>query len=312
MFLSVVIPAFNENENLRDIIGEIKHNIAASGNITQHEIIVVDDHSSDDSFDTIQRMTLPGVKCIRLSRRSGSHVALRAGIRAAKGDAVLCISADGQDHPEAIGRMVAGYKAGNDIIWALRKKRQEGFSAMLFANFFYNILKSVTDQEENTIDLNRADFFMLSHKAADAVNACNERNTSLFGLLVWLGFKQDFTEYDRRPRKKGSSKWSFRSKMHLAKDWIIAFSGIPLKIMTYAGFTIALCGFLYALFIILYSLMGYARPGWAETVIITLLLGGIQMIMLGIIGEYLWRNLDETRKRPLYFVEADSSAEEKR
>ncbi len=164
----------------------------------------------------------------------------------------------------------------------------------------------VANKENEHINLAHADFYLLSRKVANAINQCKEQNTSLFGLIVWLGFKQDFVEYERRERISGKSKWNFKSRTKLAKDWIIAFSALPLKLITYVGIIAAVIGFGYALFILVYTLLGYAKPGWAENAILILLSGGILMIMLGIIGEYLYRTLDESRNRPLYFIEDET------
>ncbi len=306
MFLSVVIPAYNEAENVQLTIEEIKKKIEQEPAISNYEIIVIDDHSSDSTYDSVVKIGSSRVSCYRLSRRSGSHIALRAGLNFSVGDAVLCISADGQDTPDVIGNMAKKILDKKDTVWALRNHREESILARIYTMIFYKLLTNLTDRSIQKIDLERADFFMLNRKVVDSINSCKETNSSLFGLIIWLGFKQDFVEYERRPRRKGGSKWNFKSKMKLAKDWIIAFSGVPLKLITYFGFIIALIGFLYAVVIIILALNGYIKPGWAETLIIVLIIGGIQMIMLGIVGEYIWRNMDEARKRPLYFIEEEN------
>lgn len=300
--LSVIIPAYNEESNIEATIQEIINSI--SGLTDDYEIIVVDDHSNDSTFDILNHLSNPKINCIRLSRRSGSHSALRAGLAASNGDAVLCISADGQDNPETIKEMLIKWQSGAQIVWALRKCRNdEPFYIKSFAVMFYRMLNSLTGNNDNNIDLSRADFYLLDRKVVNAINSCQESNTSLFGLIAWMGFKQDYAEYDRRERRSGKSKWSFRSRTKLAKDWIIAFSGLPLKMMTLIGLGISFIGFLYAIFIVFLSFTGNPIQGWSSLMIILLVIGGIQMSMLGVIGEYLWRNLDETRKRPLYFIE---------
>jgi dolichol-phosphate mannosyltransferase len=202
--------------------------------------------------------------------------------------------------------MIEKLQAGADTVWALRTKREEPWQTKLFAEMFYRILNIFTGQMNNGIDYSRADFYLLNRKVVRAINSCPEASTSLFGLIIWMGFRQESVDYDRRERFSGRSKWTMSSRMKLAKDWIIAFSGIPLKLMGYLGILLAVLGFLYTLFIIAYSLLGYATPGWAETVVLVLVLGGSQLMMLGVLGEYLWRTLDETRRRPLYFLEKDS------
>ena len=144
----------------------------------------------------------------------------------------------------------------------------------------------------------------MDRKVVDAITACRETNTSLFGMIAWIGFKQGYIEYERRQRHSGRSKWNLRSRIRLAKDWIIAFSGIPLKLLTIIGFSVACVGFVYAFTVVIRSIIfGSPVQGWSSVMTAILVLGGGQMMMLGILGEYLWRTLDESRNRPGYFVE---------
>lgn len=309
MKLSIVIPALNEAENILETLAELRAAIAESGGIVEtHEIIVVDDHSADNTFSTVAGLNSPGLRAIRLSRQSGSHLAIRAGLAEATGDGVLCLSADGQDDPRLLRQMLACWQGGDSIVWALRKGREnEPVSQRLFAGLFYRLLTWFGSAPAG-IDLSRADFYLLDRKVVAAINACPERNTSLFGLVAWLGFRQGWVEYDRKKRRAGASGWNFHSRLRLATDWIIAFSGVPLKLMTISGFLIAGLGFLYALLVITRSILfGSPLLGWSSVMTAILLLGGGQMMMLGIIGEYLWRTLDESRNRPAYFIERDSS-----
>jgi polyisoprenyl-phosphate glycosyltransferase len=301
--ISVVIPAFNEAENIRSTLDDARAALAQAGFPEDYEIIVVDDHSTDRTFEVVAGTGDARIRCLRLSRRSGSHVALRAALAEARGDAVLCLSADGQDDPHALAEMVRKWKAGAQIVWALRAKRDEPLGYKLFALVFYKLIEWTGAREHGEFDLTRADFDLLDRRVVDAINSCPERNTSLAGLVAWMGFRQEAVTYDRRPRKSGVSKWNTRSRMNLAWNWIIAFSGMPLRLITVMGLLTAGLGFLYAIFLFFYTLLGYAKPGFAETVVLLLVLSGIQLTMLGVIGEYLWRNIDESRRRPLYFVE---------
>lgn len=309
MKLSIVLPAYNEASNIERVVDELISTIEKISLVTSYEIVVCDDHSNDYTFQLINKKAQRNnkIKSIRLSRRSGSHTALRAGIAKASGELVLCISADGQDDPVVLEKMIRKViEEKNHTVWALRKNRNDSFFTKLFAQWFYKILRMVANKENEHIHLAHADFYLLSRKVVNAINQCKEQNTSLFGLIVWLGFKQDFVEYERRERISGKSKWNFKSRTKLAKDWIIAFSALPLKLITYVGIIAAVIGFTYAMFILVYTLLGYAKPGWAENAILILLSGGILMIMLGIIGEYLYRTLDESRNRPLYFIEDET------
>ena len=306
MKLSVVIPAFDEAVNISAVVTELISTIGKCQRVNDYQIIIVDDHSSDGTYEAVAALSNSKVNCIRLSRRSGSHTAIRAGLHRADGDAVLCISADGQDNPEMLSEMISHLDAGSHTVWGIRESRDEGFLDKLSAVLFYKLLMSFTSKDLPNIDLSNADFYLLSRKTVNAINECRERNTSLFGLIIWLGFKQTGVTYKRRERFSGKSKWNFSSRMRLAKDWIIAFSGIPLKLITYVGISTAILGFAYAIFIFICALLKYTTPGWAEAVIITLVVAGAIMTMLGVMGEYMWRTLEETRTRPLYFIEEET------
>jgi len=305
MNISVVIPVYNESDNIKTTIRELFSVADKIPGIEKIEIIVVDDRSQDGSYDAANSLNDSRVKCVRLSRRSGSHTALRAGIKESGNEAVLCISADGQDDPSCLGGMLEKWSGGSKVVWALRKTRKgEPWYIRKPAQIFYRIIFRLLGSEDSGIDLCRADFFLLDRAVVDAINACRERNTSLFGLIVWLGFNQGFVEYQRRPRRSGRSKWNLRSRFALARDWIMAFSGLPLKVASSAGIIMSILGIFGALYVIIDKLFfSNLITGWASIVVLVLFLGGIQLTMLGIIGEYLWRNLEESRKRPLFFIE---------
>lgn len=312
MILSVVIPAYNECDSIRQTIAQLREAILKAEQISDYEIIVVDDHSSE-SLDRILHQELdPKIRCLRLSRRSGSHTAIRAGLSVSKGNAVLCISADGQENPVVIPQMLEQWRQGNQIVWGLRRKREkEGVLYQIFTLLFYKLLALLTERKDCTIDLNRADFYLLDRQVVNELNRLSENYTSLFGLIAWIGYQQSSVEYERRERLFGRSKWRFRARMRLAKDWIIAFSGLPLKSMVIVGFAIAGLGFFFAVFTALRTLfIGNPISGWSSLMIVILILGGFQLLTLGILGEYLWRTLEETRRRPIYFIEYDKYSTE--
>ena len=301
--ISIIIPAHNEEANIGQTVADLKKvldGVKSNG----YEIVVVDDHSSDGTFRVVQSLKVGNVHSVRLSRQCGSHTAIRAGLSQAKGDCVLVMAADGQDDTKVLPEMLAKWDEGKKIIWALRRSRAgEAWYIRKPAILFYKALSWLGGTKYTNIDFSRADFFLLDKKVVDAINTCHEKNTSLFGLIAWLGFSSDFVEYNRKERVKGKTKWSLKNRVHLAKDWIVAFSGLPLKLMAILGVFIALLGFLYGFYIFINAIIGSPSPGWSSIMVAIFVLCGTQMIMLGILGEYLWRNLDESRKRPLYFIE---------
>lgn len=310
MKLSVVIPSYNEADNIADTITELASRI--EGHVDRYEIIVVDEHSSDDTFDRAASVPGVNVRCLRLSRRSGSQVAIRMGLAASTGDAVLCMSADGQDDPVVIGEMIRKWRNGAQIVWALRRDRKdEPLRIKLFAAAFYRLLRYFNRPENPDLDLSRADFYLLDRKVVDALVSCGERITSLFGLIAWIGFRQDSVDYDRRPRRNGDSKWTFGRRMTLALDWIVAFSWLPLRVASMLGIALACVGALYAVVVVINAFLGHPVEGWSSVVTAVLILSGIQMVMLGVIGEYVGRGLDESRKRPIAFIEREARSEER-
>ncbi|MBT6050249.1 MAG: glycosyltransferase [Candidatus Scalindua sp.] len=308
MNISVLIPAYNESDNIKHTIESVLAISRKIGKIDETQIIVIDDHSSDNTYEIAKKMN---VSCLRLSRRSGFHVAVRAGMMNVKGELALYISADGQEDISCLPEMLKKWRKGVQIIWAMRKDRDnESWYIRIPATLFYRILHHLLEDKNSHVNIEKSDFALLDRKVVDAINSCTERSTSFHGLLSWLGFRQDFVEYDRQERLSGKSKWSLRSRLRLAKDWIIAFSGLPLKLMTVVGFIVAFLGFLYALYLIVNFFLNIPPEGWSSLMVVILILGGMQMVMFGIVGEYLWRNLDEVRKRPLYFIEKSTDEDD--
>lgn len=306
MYLSVVIPAYNEKANLPQVIDAVLQTISTIPVIEQYEIIIVDDHSEDGTADIVKKYNKKHIYSLRLSRRSGSHTAIRAGFRAAQGNAALFISADGQEDPGILKQMAEKLLAGNDIVWGLRKKREENFIDSIFTSLFYSSLKKLSGIKTE-LDISKADFYLINRKALDAINSCKEHNTSLFGLLLWIGFRQDHVIYDRRQRLSGASKWSFRSRSKMAKDWLIAFSDLPFRLMMYIG----TLSFLAGIVLLITSFICPVECCYNNmhlAIILSIL--GLIMCISGLLGEYLNRVLDESRTRPLFFIEKDSRQNE--
>ncbi len=305
MFLSVIGPAYNESENLGQFIGEVREVIGTLPQVERYEIIIIDDHSEDNSFEVVKSYNDKNIKSFRLSRRSGSYTALRAGFRLAKGDAVLCLSTDGQDNPQALPEMLRKWEDGNKVVWGVRTKREEPFLYKLCAQLFYRILLLLTERPVN-INIANADFCLVDRLVVNAVNQFNEVYTSLYGLIIWVGYRQDYVIYDRRQRRSGKTKWTFVTLLEFAKDWIIAFSAKPVKLISWVGLGLLLSALAWGAHLAWNDF--YCGNAVSYTYPLILLVGGIQVLMTGILGEYLFRSLDESRQRPLYFIE--SSTEE--
>ncbi len=296
--ISVLIPAFNEEETLPLLYEKLAKSIKHSADT--YEFIFVDDGSTDRTFEVLKDISGQDsrVKVIRFSRNFGSHAACLAGLMNARGDACAFISADLQDPPELIVTLVESWRRGYEVVIGVR--HWEDSSSRFFEKIYYRLVRRFALQ---TMPEEGTDVFLIDRKVVNAVIAMGEKNTSIFGLILWSGFSQAVVRYAKGVRAKGSSKWSFSKKMKLFIDTFVSFSYFPLRIMSALGITIALAGFIYALIIIVARLFfAQAIEGWASLMVVLLLVSGVQMVMLGILGEYLWRNFDESRSRPPFII----------
>ena len=301
--LSIVIPVYNEEENLNSVIEELLENIDTQ---SPYEIIFVDDSSDDNTFLNIKAINLQNnnVKILRLARRSGSHIATKAGIDASSGDKLLVISGDGQEDPVLIKDMISNIADGFDIVWGVRDVREENFFSRLVTKIFYKGLVRFTKNTTNySVDISNADFYMLSNKVINELKKASLKNSSLFGLLAWVGFKQTSLPYKRRKRLKGNSKWGLKSKLSLAIDWYISFSPSPLRFVVYSAITIALAAVIYTVYIFLNYNSATGIPGWASTIVIMLFFNSFIILILGLNSEYLWRTFNNTSDKPIYSIE---------
>lgn len=299
--ISIVIPMFNESENLTFLLerlGDVLRKINL-----KYEIICINDGSNDSTLmDLIAaRESMSELKIINLSRNFGKEVALTAGLHYSTGRAVIPIDADLQDPPEVIIELVKKWQEGFDVVYAQRIARQgESWFKRFTAWSFYNFIKNISNI---SIPSNTGDFRLIDRTVVDALNQMPERSRFMKGLFSWVGFNQTVIYFHRPPRYSGVTKWNYWKLWNFALDGITSFSLVPLKIWSYLGLVIALLSFLYALFIIFRTLvLGVDIPGYASLIVTLLFLSGIQMIGLGILGEYLGRVYEEVKQRPLYFV----------
>jgi glycosyltransferase involved in cell wall biosynthesis len=302
--LSFVIPAFNEAQNLPVLYERITAiDWAILG--FDIEIIIVDDHSTDgtSALLTTLRERDQRLKWLRFSRNFGSHVALAAGIEHARGDVISLLAADLQDPPEIVPSLLERWQAGGLIVWAARDKVEGvSFSNRIFSRLYYRMMRWFALPQ---MPKEGADFLIFDRRVADALNQARERNTSILALIQWLGFSQEFVPYTKQSRASGRSKWTLSKKIKLVIDSMVGFSYAPIRLMSGLGVSIAMLGLLYAALLFVLRFV-YLKPveGWTSLICVVLVTSGIQLLMLGVLGEYLWRNFDETRGRPRYIVES--------
>ncbi len=302
--ISVITPVFNEKQSLGALGKRLYAALEAVTN--DWEWILVDDHSSDGSFQLITELAQqdPRIRGVRLARNFGSHMAFTCGLDQASGDCAVVLAADLQDPPESINELVEKWRAGAQIVWAVRKDR-EGETAQTagFSRLYYWIMRRFVGIQD--IPATGADFFLLDRQVLHTLQQFNEKNVSILMLLTWMGYRQESIYYSKHARQQGTSGWTLAKKAKLLVDSITSFTFRPIRLMSYIGLGVALLGFLYAIVVVINSLTG-AQPvqGWSSMMVVILILGGLQMTMMGILGEYLWRALDESRGRPRYWIES--------
>lgn len=299
---SVVIPIFNEEENIpvlyKRLIDVFK---GIEGN---YEIIFVDDGSYDSSWHLLNKIYKNNshVKIFKFSRNFGHQIAISAGIDAAQGDAVITMDGDLQDPPELIPKLIEKWKEGYQVVYAMRKARKgEKFLKKGVAGIFYRLLRGLS---EIKIPMHTGDYRLMDKNIAVKLKGLKEHYRFIRGLTSWMGFKQTGVEFVREPRYKGKVKYSFWKLLRLALNGIISFSIKPLQVATFMGFATSIFAFFYAVWAIFSRfLLNKIVPGWTLPVVIVLFLGGVQLITLGIIGEYIGRIYGEVKGRPLYIIE---------
>ncbi|MBC6700484.1 glycosyltransferase family 2 protein [Hymenobacter puniceus] len=301
MDLSVIIPIYNEETNIPTLYDRLRGVLDPMG--LRYEFIFVNDGSRDKSLQLVQTLALRDerVRFIDFSRNFGHQIAVTAGLDLAAGEAVVIIDADLQDPPELIVPLYQKLHEGYEVVYAKRRSRQgESAAKKLTAKLFYRILASITNI---SIPVDTGDFRIISRKVVDALKQMPEQNKFIRGQISWIGYRQTYIEYDRAERAGGETGYTYRKMIRLALDGITGFSDAPLKAATIGGFIVSGVAFL----VMLYTL--YARfvsedyePGWASLMVSILFLGGVQLIAVGIIGEYIARLSANVRQRPLYII----------
>jgi glycosyltransferase involved in cell wall biosynthesis len=298
--VSVVIPAFNEHENIRPMYERLV-SILTDG-VDGFEIVYVDDGSQDQTWQAISDLAVEDerVRGVKFARNFGHQAALTAGVDAARGQAVVIIDADLQDPPELILEMVEKWHEGFEVVYAQREAREgESWFKKATAALYYRILKGISSIE---IPVDTGDFRLMGPRAIEAFRALPERNRFIRGLVSWIGFSQTAVFYKRQVRHAGETKYPFRKMLRFAFDGITSFSFFPLRLATWLGFAVSVFAFLYIIVVIVLKVLGINYSGYTSMMATILFLGGVQLLMIGVLGEYLARIFDEVKMRPLYLV----------
>ncbi len=301
MKISIVVPVYFESSLVNTAHERIHAEVKK--NFQEFEIIFVDDGSTDDTFVHLTQLAAENahVKVIKFSANAGSHMAIRAGLAYATGDAACFIACDMQEPPHLIHEMYQALQSPYEIVWAVRNTRKDPPMSVLFSNTFYFFARRIVSKN---IPPSGASMFLISRKVLDALKQYDERNLTLEGLFATMGFRSNYIKYEREQRIAGKSKWTLGKKIKLFIDFFVAYSYFPIRFVSVMGILFALAGFLYAAYIMVrYLIYDDLSPGWPALISIILIGFGITNISLGIIAEYLWRTLDEARKRPKYIIE---------
>jgi polyisoprenyl-phosphate glycosyltransferase len=298
--LSVVVPAFNEQDSVPVMVERVR--AAVEGVVDGFEVVFVDDGSHDATWERIVAAAAGDsrIRGVRFARNFGHQAALTAGVDAARGRAVVIIDGDLQDPPELIPDLVAQWREGYEVVFAQREVREgETWFKRTSAAAFYRLLRSITNVD---IPVDTGDFRLMGPRAVAAFRALPERNRFIRGLVSWIGFPQVAVRYRRHARLAGDTKYPLKKMLRFALDGITSFSFLPLRLATWIGFTISVVAFLYILVVIGLKIAGINWPGYTSLMASILFLGGVQLTMIGILGEYVARVFEEVKRRPLYLV----------
>ena len=297
--ISLITPAFNEGSNLP----MLHERLTSVFRQLDWEWIIVDDHSRDNTFEVIERLVAidPRVRGIRLAHNSGSHLAFTCGLRHASGEVAALMVADLQDPPELLIQMLERWRNGVQVVWAVRRHQPGDGSG---TQLYYWIMRNLVGMSD--MPATGADFFLVDRVVIDAFLAAADRHVSIFALMMWLGFRREFIQYDKQPRTRGRSGWTLAKKLKLVVDSIVGFSDFPIWWLTYAG----VAALVVALVPAIVAVVAYSGLNAALLLLAALVIGlfGCHLIALAILGHYVWRGLDAARKRPLYSIEAVAKA----
>lgn len=312
MKLSIVIPVYYNEENLLSLYEDIREKIIDKIDY-EYEIVMVNDGSKDQSWNIMQDLAKKDshIHIISLSRNFGSHAAILCGLSNSTGDCAVVKAADLQEPTELILQMVDSWEKGNNVVLAVREGRQESKKQTFFANLYYALVRkcALPNMPKGGFDV-----YLLDRKVITVLQNLDEKNSALTGQILWSGFKTDIIYYTRLARTAGISRWTLKKKIRLVMDTLFSFSSLPITVVLGVGTFSIIVAIIWAVVVLIAKIAGYINvSGWTTLFIFNLFSFGIIMMTLGIIGEYLWRTFDASRKRPPYIIEEDDfSREEKK
>ncbi len=311
MKVSIVIPVYYNEDNLRPLYDDIKKKFIDIIDY-DYEIVMVNDGSKDQSYKIMQELADddPNVKIISLSRNFGSHAAILCGISKSTGDCAVVKAADLQEPTELILEMVEEWKKGNNVVLAVRDGRDEPGGQTFFANFYYKMVQktALPQMPDQGFDV-----YLLDRKVINVLESLDEKNSALTGQILWSGFKTGKVYYRRLAREIGTSKWTLKKKVRLVMDTLFSFTSLPITIVLNVGVWSIIGAIICAIVVFISKIKGHIDvSGWTTLFIFNLFSFGVIMMTLGVLGEYLWRTFDASRKRPPYIIEDDNITEEKK
>ena len=299
--ISIVVPVYYNSDTLELLYADMKEKIL--GKLGDYEIVFVDDGSGDNSWEIMNKLRMQdsNIKCVKLSRNFGEHAALLAGLSACTGDCAVTKQADLQEDSTIILEMYESWKRGNKVVLAVRKERKENPVKVFFANMYYALIRKIVNKN---MPVGGCDCYLVDRKVIEVLERLDEKNSSLTLQVLWVGFQTDKIYFVRQDREIGESRWTLSKKVKLVMDSVMSFSYFPLRFMSTIGIIFNILAVILLISVIVEKFTkGTPIAGWASLMCVILCSSGMIMLMLGILGEYIWRTLDAARTRPPYIVD---------
>ena len=301
--ISIVIPVYYNSDTLMDLYQDMKEKIL--GKIGEYELVFVDDGSGDNSWEIMGQIQAldDNVRLVKLSRNFGEHAALLAGLSVCTGDCAVTKQADLQEDSTLILDMYESWKKGNKVVLAVRRFRDESKVKVFFANSHYALVRKFVNKN---MPVGGCDCYLIDRKVIEVLQLLDEKNSSLTLQVLWAGFQTDYVYFDRKNREKGKSRWTLSKKVKLVVDSMMSFSYVPIRMMTFVGIFFNICAILLFISVLVeYFTVGTPMAGWSSLMCVILCSAGLILLMLGVLGEYIWRALDAARTRPPFIIDED-------